>query len=95
MGLKSQTESDKLGTEVYISAFPLVKRAFECRTLQHRTFTYCSDTAMRTIQELLADKPSDDDPQPVQYVGTVEAYDKWAEVRTDLTVSGFTLNLAN
>jgi hypothetical protein len=50
---------------------------------------------MRTIQELLADKPSDDDPQPVQYVGTVEAYDKWAEVRIDLTVSGFTLNLAN
>jgi hypothetical protein len=35
---------------------------------------------MKTIQELLAEKPNDSDPQPVQYVGTVEAYDKWAEV---------------
>lgn len=38
---------------------------------------------MKTIQELLAEKASNNDPQPVQpvqYVGTVEAYDKWAEV---------------
>ncbi|CEO59440.1 hypothetical protein PMG11_04115 [Penicillium brasilianum] len=35
---------------------------------------------MKTIQELLAEKPNNDDTQPVQYVGTVEAYDKWAEV---------------
>jgi hypothetical protein len=35
---------------------------------------------MKTIQELLAEKPNDSDPQSVQYVGTVEAYDKWAEV---------------
>jgi hypothetical protein len=35
---------------------------------------------MKTIQELLAEKASNNDSQPVQYVGTVEAYDKWAEV---------------
>jgi hypothetical protein len=35
---------------------------------------------MKTIQELLAKKPNNDDAQPVQYLGTVEAYDKWAEV---------------
>lgn len=36
----------------------------------------------KTIQEMLAEKASGD-PQPVQYVDTVEAYDKWAEVRLD------------
>ncbi|KAF3398532.1 putative methyltransferase [Penicillium rolfsii] len=35
---------------------------------------------MKTVQEILAEKPKDNDPQPVQYVGTVEAYNKWAEV---------------
>lgn len=34
---------------------------------------------MKTIQELLAEKPNENDTQPVQYIGTVEAYDKWAE----------------
>lgn len=36
----------------------------------------------KTIQEMLADKRSHGDTQPVQYLDTVEAYDKWAEVRT-------------
>lgn len=36
----------------------------------------------KTIQEMLAEKARGD-PQPVQYVDTVEAYDKWAEVRFD------------
>lgn len=36
--------------------------------------------AMKTIQEQLAEKPSNGDTQPIQYVETVEAYDKWAEV---------------
>lgn len=35
----------------------------------------------QTIQELLAIKPSGNS-QKTQYVDTVEAYDKWAEVRT-------------
>lgn len=35
---------------------------------------------MKTIQEQLAEKTKNADPQPVQYIGTVEAYDKWAEV---------------
>lgn len=34
----------------------------------------------QTIQELLAIKPSGNS-QKTQYVDTVEAYDKWAEVR--------------
>ncbi|KAJ5126989.1 hypothetical protein N7448_007768 [Penicillium atrosanguineum] len=34
----------------------------------------------KTIQEQLAEQPHTGDPQLVQYVGTVEAYDKWAEV---------------
>ena len=34
---------------------------------------------METIQELLAAKPCGN-PKQTQYVDTVEAYDKWAEV---------------
>lgn len=36
---------------------------------------------MKTIQEQLASKANTADPQPAQYISTVEAYDKWAEVR--------------
>jgi hypothetical protein len=35
---------------------------------------------MATIQEILAKSP--ENAQPTQYVNTVEAYDKWAEVCT-------------
>ncbi|KAJ5553441.1 hypothetical protein N7494_002819 [Penicillium frequentans] len=34
----------------------------------------------KTIQEMLAEKLNTEKNQPVEYVGTVEAYDKWAEV---------------
>lgn len=40
----------------------------------------------KTIQEMLADKTSHVDAQPVQYLDTVEAYDKWAEVRAPRTL---------
>ncbi|KAJ5167031.1 methyltransferase [Penicillium canariense] len=35
---------------------------------------------MKTIEEILAERPNTDPSQLVQYVGTVEAYDKWAGV---------------
>lgn len=34
----------------------------------------------KTIQEMLAEKLNNEKNQPVEYIGTVEAYDKWAEV---------------
>lgn len=48
---------------------------------------------MKTIQEQLAEKASHADPQPVQYIGTVEAYDKWAEVF--LLPSAFPQNMSS
>lgn len=38
-------------------------------------------TDLKTIQSMLAGKPNPQDTQQVEYVGTVEAYDKWAQVR--------------
>ena len=39
-------------------------------------------TSLKTIQSMLAGKPNPPkDTQQVEYVGTVEAYDKWAQVR--------------
>ncbi|KAJ5752840.1 hypothetical protein N7520_009757 [Penicillium odoratum] len=35
---------------------------------------------MPTIQEMLAENRSTQDNQSVKYIGTVEAYDKWAEI---------------
>jgi hypothetical protein len=43
-------------------------------------FEFSPGNMTKTIQEQLAEKPHNGDPQPVQYIGTVEAYDKWAEV---------------
>lgn len=38
----------------------------------------------KTIQEMLAGKVNSGHDQPVEYMGTVEAYDKWAEVSLHL-----------
>lgn len=38
----------------------------------------------KTIQETLAEKLNTGQNQPVEYIGTVEAYDKWAEVSLHL-----------
>lgn len=40
-----------------------------------------------TIQELLAQKPKMQNTQRVEYVETVEAYDRWAEVRCAFSVT--------
>lgn len=56
--------------ELYLALLP----SLECY------YTTASNCSMKTIQEQLAEKANNADPQAVQYIGTVEAYDKWAEV---------------
>lgn len=67
-------DSPTICHELYLSLLPCSTNT----TSKH----FCSDTncKMKTIQEQLAEKANNVDPQPVQYIDTVEAYNKWAEV---------------